>query len=232
MLIEKIPSSLKKLSILVAIGIILHASKDMFSGSATYVASANRALLFLSLGSLLAYRLVNAAGWSFIVRALGGSIDLHFGIKTWLSSEALRWLPGSVWGFVSRAYQGQKAGLSKKKAAASLPIEVILTLLAWIFTAAWTSLLCGQASFILELVYSNFLEFTGIFLVAVILLCVMMKRSSGNLERKIISLKDGLLNLKQEISISSLVKILAFYTALCIFNGICFYITTQALGLN
>jgi glycosyltransferase involved in cell wall biosynthesis len=83
----------------------------------------------------LTYRIVNATGWSFVLSALGERLPTSKAMRIWLTSEACRWLPGSLWSYGSRAYQANQNGVSKRGAGASLVLELGLTVLAWSITA-------------------------------------------------------------------------------------------------
>lgn len=113
-----------------------------------------------AVGLCILYRLINSTGWVFVLRALGHPMPLARGARIWITAETMRWLPGSVWGFVSRVYQAGKAGASPTVAAASLPLELLLTIAAWAIAAGaalygsglateWLSLLGPQAHVII-----------------------------------------------------------------------------------
>lgn len=90
------------------------------------------------------YRLCNAHGWWLVLRALGQRLSPAKALKLWLFSEACRWLPGSVWNFGSRALLGARAGVEPVPAAASLGLELGLTLAAWLVVAGASLPLCGS----------------------------------------------------------------------------------------
>jgi hypothetical protein len=98
--------------------------------------------LAAAVGLCILYRLVNSTGWVFVLRALGHAMPLTQGARIWITAETMRWLPGSVWGFVSRVFQAQKAGAPPTVAAASLPLELLLTIAAWATTAGGALYLC------------------------------------------------------------------------------------------
>jgi hypothetical protein len=92
--------------------------------------------LFLALGLCLVYRVVNAHGWSLVLRALGHPLRGITGARIWLTSESFRWLPGSVWNFGSRAVLATREGVPAPAAAASVVLELLLTIAAWTALAA------------------------------------------------------------------------------------------------
>ncbi len=91
--------------------------------------------LAVSLGLCLGYRVLNAYGWTLSVRALGQRIGGVVGIRIWMISESYRWIPGSVWGFGSRAVLAARYGVAPPIAAASVVLEVLLTVAGWILVA-------------------------------------------------------------------------------------------------
>jgi hypothetical protein len=91
--------------------------------------------LVVSLGLCLVARVINAYGWSLSVRALGQRIGGRAGIRIWLLSESCRWIPGSVWGFGSRAVLAVRHGVAPEIAGASVVLEVLLSVAAWLLVA-------------------------------------------------------------------------------------------------
>ena len=87
--------------------------------------------LVLGLGLCLVYRVMNAFGWSLVLRALGYPLGGTTGARIWLMSEAFRWLPGGVWGFGSRAVLASRRGVPPAIAAVSVLLELLLTVAAW-----------------------------------------------------------------------------------------------------
>jgi glycosyltransferase 2 family protein len=95
----------------------------------------------LAFGLCLIHRMVNAHGWTLVLRALGQPMPTAQGARIWLSSEACRWLPGSVWSYGSRGVLAARAGVPAGLAAVSLVWELILTILAWVVVAGVSILL-------------------------------------------------------------------------------------------
>jgi hypothetical protein len=95
-----------------------------------------------AVGLCILYRLVNSTGWVFVLRALGHPMPLARGARIWITAETMRWLPGSIWGFCGRVYQAGKAGAPPVVAAASLPLELLLTIAAWATTAVSALYFC------------------------------------------------------------------------------------------
>jgi uncharacterized membrane protein YbhN (UPF0104 family) len=88
---------------------------------------------WLALSFLLCtvYRFLNAGIWAWILKALGHRIPYLKAMRAWLTSESLRWLPGSVWGFCSRVDAARTLGVPGMIASLSLPVELTVTIVSW-----------------------------------------------------------------------------------------------------
>lgn len=95
------------------------------------LAGTNWLLLSLAALGLLAYQLVNAGLWSLVLASIGQRVSFCSAARVWLQSEALRWLPGGIWGYGSRVVNAKELGVNKSKASASLIVELGMTNLAW-----------------------------------------------------------------------------------------------------
>ncbi len=104
------------------------------------LAEVNYGLLGFALALTLVYRLANACGWNWVLESFQVKMPMRTSLRIWLSSEACRWLPGSVWSYGSRALQARKYGVPTATAGASLALEMLLTIGAWCLTAmlGWT----------------------------------------------------------------------------------------------
>lgn len=91
--------------------------------------------LGLAFGLCVVYRVLNAAGWGIILGALGQNMPPLQGVRLWLVAETMRWLPGSIWGYCSRVYQAQRAGVPALAASLSVPLELAVTVAAWALVA-------------------------------------------------------------------------------------------------
>lgn len=81
------------------------------------------------------YRVANACGWPLVLAALRARLPVARGVRIWLVSETMRWLPGGVWGFSSRVYSANQAGVPAATASLSLALELLLTIAAWTLVA-------------------------------------------------------------------------------------------------
>jgi len=99
---------------ILAVAIVTSIWKALTSYSGQLdLANVNAKLLTAALGITLAYRLTNACGWSFVLRALHVRLPGWTALRIWITSEACRWLPGSVWSYGSRALQAKKQGVPR-----------------------------------------------------------------------------------------------------------------------
>jgi hypothetical protein len=83
----------------------------------------------------IVYRIVNAYGWTVVLRAMGQNVDGNLATRIWLMAESRRWLPGGVWGYASRASRAKEVGLASGIATASMMVELLVTILAAILSA-------------------------------------------------------------------------------------------------
>ena len=87
--------------------------------------------LAIALALCLAYWFLNAGVWAWILESLGHPIPYFTGMRVWLTSESLRWLPGSIWGFCSRVNAARGLGVPVAIASISLPVELTVAIAAW-----------------------------------------------------------------------------------------------------
>jgi len=216
-----------KIAGLAAASYFLVSFRDIITSASDILVSANPTLLLASIIGMLGYRALNATGWGRIANALGGRIRLLDGAVVWLKSEAFRWLPGSVWGYCSRALMGQKLGLTKQQSSVSLSLELFLTLAAWtgtalVFSLATSSTLLSHSS--LETVLAIGLAgFAGISLAIVVY-------SFSEKARRICHELIAIRNFK--LKPWALIEVLTLYSILCLFNGFCFFLVCSSLGIS
>jgi uncharacterized membrane protein YbhN (UPF0104 family) len=91
--------------------------------------------LAIALALCLTYWFLNAGVWAWILEALGHPIPYVTGMRVWLTSESLRWLPGSIWGFCSRVDAARRLGVPTAIASISLPVELSVVIASWGFVA-------------------------------------------------------------------------------------------------
>lgn len=181
------------------------------------VAHADRAWLLLAVALCILYRIVNSTGWVLVLRALGHPMPVARGARIWIVAETMRWLPGSVWGFCSRLHQAGKAGAPPAVAAASLPLELLLTIAAWALTAGGAMFASGLAFDWMAMASPHALPLVG---AAVVLFSATAWLARGRLKK--------LLHIRPQPGLLALTLLL--YTALCAFNGLAFYCVLRSLS--
>ena len=197
-------------------------------------------LLFVALGMTLAYRLANACGWSFVLRALDIRLSSWKALRIWITSEACRWLPGSVWSYGSRALQAKNHGVPAVTAGASLVLEMLLTIGAWCLTAV-IGLAFYRDSFLalLEKIPFHTLEqvptsaivvaFAGCLAVVFALYATLKQKFAAKLS----PILDRLRSLRSASpSVSGVVGSLSYYVLMCTINGVAAWIVFRAVAPN
>ncbi|HXM01204.1 MAG TPA: lysylphosphatidylglycerol synthase domain-containing protein [Chthoniobacterales bacterium] len=114
-----------------------------------------------ALALCLAYWFFNAGVWSWILESLGYPLPYLVGVRAWLTSESLRWLPGGVWKFASRVDAARNLGIPLRIASISLPLELATVVLSWVIVGLGGILLSGLASRFL-VTYAHWLVPAGI----------------------------------------------------------------------
>jgi glycosyltransferase 2 family protein len=87
--------------------------------------------LAVALALCLAYWFLNAGVWAWILESLGHPVHYFTGMRVWLTSESLRWLPGSIWGFCTRVEAARRLGIPLAVASISLPVELSVVIGSW-----------------------------------------------------------------------------------------------------
>jgi hypothetical protein len=179
----------------------------------------------------LIHRLVNAHGWTMVLRALGQPMPAARGARIWLTSEACRWLPGSVWSYGSRGVQAAKAGVSPVVAVVSMLWELILTLMAWgIVVAAgivfWKGpipeTILAQSRWFLA---HPWLSAFGVLAAVLVVGALGSKSVSRRLGRLVAAGRDfG----RVQTDRRALIGVLGFYVMMAVLNGLTFWQVVRA----
>lgn len=142
---------IKAIAITAALGLAFFAFREQLASLPGQLADVDLRFLVLAGVGLVIYQIWNAGVWSEVLGAMGFQASRLECTRIWLSSECMKWLPGSVWSYGSRIVSGQSLGLNKKQVSASIAYELILTNLAWgalavtlFFNGQITSLLADQ----------------------------------------------------------------------------------------
>jgi glycosyltransferase 2 family protein len=165
------------------------------------------------------YRVVNAYGWAIVLRSLGANAKSVAAIRVWLLAESSRWLPGSVWGYVSRASLANSIGVTTSIAVASMLVEILL-----VIAAAGLVAIVGCYYFWDQLIHNIHAWSNGLsFLIAVG--CLAACITAFLLKRRMISKKfRGVLSkltMLQEMQLhyKTIWLAFAFFVMMNVFNG-------------
>ncbi|MFO0957694.1 MAG: lysylphosphatidylglycerol synthase domain-containing protein [Isosphaeraceae bacterium] len=185
--------------------------------------------LATAFGLALVYRVINATGWSLALRILGHPTDVVSTARLWLASEACRWLPGSVWAYGSRTLLATQRGLKAQAVGASLGLELITTVAAWLVV-----MLIGGRCFWQRLL-PNGLEGLNAWAILSLILALAAAaaaafRLSPRLRRSIASKWGQLASLLRcSFDPRWLAATFLFFVAMAVFNGLALFILVQAL---
>jgi uncharacterized membrane protein YbhN (UPF0104 family) len=188
-------------------------------------------ILALSLVFCLIYRVLNAGVWVWILEALGHRIPYFQGIRAWLTSESLRWLPGSIWGFCSRVDSAKNLGVPATVASISLPVELSVTIVSWGIVALLGLAVSGLGARLL-------VEY-GVWLIpvlAVTIVCLLTAKLTWPIvarQRWFISGSArlrGLLKVRPDPA--AILRATLFYTALNAVNGLGLWLIIFGMGYS
>jgi uncharacterized membrane protein YbhN (UPF0104 family) len=181
----------------------------------------------------LVYRVLNAAGWGIVLRSLGQSLPVLTGIRLWLIAETMRWLPGSVWGYYARVHQAQRAGIPVVPASLSMPLELVITVFAWVLTAAAGGVGIGRviALSLPALSAGTVWGIAGVLAGSVAAGFSFLRRHPQNrFARKLRGLLRDLAGIVHaRPRLIPLSASLGWFVGLCFFNGAAFYTVLRAL---
>lgn len=189
------------------------------------LAGTNCWLLAMAGAGLLIYQFINAGVWSLVLGSLGQRVPFAKSARVWLQSEALRWLPGGIWGYGSRVVNARELGVEKGRASTSLVLELALTNLAWGLTACllFFTPLAGKAfAFLGHLItkHSSWIMVSasaaGMAALALFLALFLCKTARGRV------LRDKLKGLLPwgELDLATTFQTTLAYLGLCFYNGL------------
>jgi hypothetical protein len=177
------------------------------------------------------YRAINAYGWVLVLRSLGATMPAARGVRLWLVSEALRWLPGSVWSMFSRVARARDAGVPAVTASLSVPLELLLCVASWALTACAGVALSGAAQAWLSQVHASWAVAVAAALALAVGAPFAVARwlPSSRVSKKLRGLQEALRELRaSRPRVSLLLLATALFTALCVFNGATFLAVLRA----
>ena len=189
----------------------------------------NTEYLVIALVLCLAYWFLNAGVWSGILESLGYPLPYFTGMRVWLTSESLRWLPGVIWKFCSRVNAASGLGVPVAIASISLPIELAVVVITWGIVAFAGLALSGLGSRILGLCAAWLVPIcmTGLVVLFGLKLAwpvlIRQPRFSTALERLQTVLR---LHLRRR----PLIRSGLVYTVLNIFHGVGFWLMLAGMG--
>ena len=187
--------------------------------------------LVLALGIGVIHRVVNPLGWTMVLWAMGRPLPVRTGARIWLTSEAFRWLPGSVWAYGSRGVLAARAGIPPAVAAVSLLWELGITVLAWFLVAA-VGLVCwtGPVPPAIEAARRSLTDRPGpVILVVGALGAAGFVIGSKPLRRKFAKFSAAGSNLRDVgVSCLGLGRVLVFHLTMVAANGLTFWLVVRA----
>ena len=185
----------------------------------------------LALTVTLLIRLVSGYQWILAVRSLGERVPILGGVRMWLVTESLRWLPGSVWGLVSRAVQAPKLGVSPLVASLSSPLELFLGIASYGAVALACLASSGITSTLLSRLPTFWLVVSIVALIATVGTALLLTRlrPSAGIAKKIRGLEGSLRQLRTlRPRVRWLLITFGFMCLLDVFQGVAFLAVLRA----
>jgi uncharacterized membrane protein YbhN (UPF0104 family) len=185
--------------------------------------------LVAALGLCLTYWFLNAGVWSWILESLGYPLPYLTGVRAFLTSESLRWLPGGVWKFASRVDAARNLGIPIAIASISLPIELATVVFSWVIVALGGIILSGLASRFF-ITYANWLlPASGAVVVGLVLASLIWPILSRQnwIRTKLEQLRTML---KLKLNLGILVRSELVYIALNVLHGLGLWLMLAGMG--
>jgi uncharacterized membrane protein YbhN (UPF0104 family) len=216
-------------AVLVSVTRVLGGYRDALAGRVEQV---RFPALLTGFGLAAVYRVVNALGWVLVLRSLGHPLRAVTGVRLWLVSETLRWLPGSVWSFFSRVTQAKAAGVPASTASLSLPLELMLTIVAWTVAACTGIGLSGAARIWLARLPTTAIAATIVALGLIVGLTFAVTKlvPAAGISKKLGGFQASVRELSQlRPRLSLLLATTTFFAVLCFLNGAAFLAVLSAV---
>jgi glycosyltransferase 2 family protein len=180
-------------------------------------------------GLCLAYWFLNAGVWSWILESLGYPLPYITGVRAWLTSESLRWLPGGVWKFASRVDAARDLGIPLTVASISLPLELATVVFSWVIVAFGGILLSGLASRFIA-AYSHLLMPASVVVVAGLILAGLIWPVVSRQTWVRTKLEQLRAMLQLKLSLRVLVRSEFLYIALNVLHGVGLWLMLAGMG--
>jgi len=178
--------------------------------------------LALGVALVTCYRLLNANGWAMVIRTLGGQLNGAVAMRIWLRTEACRWLPGSLWNLGSRAVVAGQAGVPKSIATASVLLELLLTITAWLVACLLGLAVYGMGTTeLLSHLRLDILAITALIGLGIVTAASSWLRFTTAGRNKFARLRETLVAIQTlRPSVRGAATVATYYTVLCILNGL------------
>ncbi len=188
--------------------------------------------LFLAFLLYFLYFLLNAYGWTLVLRILGAKLPSSRGIRIWITSEACRWLPGSIWSYGARATQAAECGISHLVSGASLLLELCLSLVGWATVAVSAAIIYrSELTTVARVVPLNIHRGTiicgGSAFVVLLLACGWVGRR-GRFQVRCMERLQTLSRLRPDARLTG--TLLLYYVPMCCLNGLALYQVVLAVS--
>ena len=158
--------------------------------------------------------------WNETLKHLEKPLHPKRAVKVWMFSQAVRYVPGSVWQIFGRVYLGGKEGVSKGKVIASIGIEtslmIISSLILFIFSIPFS-----KNPLAAKLYWPYFI-------VAFACLVFLHPAVFNKITNVFVHRIDKEYDFKLEMPFSDILKLLLYYSLVWIVLGVAFYATYGA----
>lgn len=188
----------------------------------------NPEYLVIALALCLAYWFLNAGVWSGILEALGYPLPYFTGMRAWLTSESLRWLPGVIWKYCSRVNAASGLGVPVAISSISLPIELAIVVVTWGIVASAGLSLSGLGSRIIGICAAWLVPICAGGLVVLLALKLAWPVLSG--QPRIVALGRLQTVMHMHLKLLPLIRCGLVYTVLNVFHGVGFWLMLAGMG--
>ncbi len=229
--------ALKNSLLLLGMGFALAALVSRWPEIQPRLAGTNWLLLGGAAAGLLIYQFLNAGVWSLVLGSLGHRVPFVHAARVWLQSEALRWLPGGIWGYGSRVLNAKELGVEKGRASTSLILELALTNCAWALAASlllFSPLATLAVSFLQDFLPSSLtpslviVVVASVVVMAALALLALFFFSKHRLGKTLFRKLMGFIpwrELRPKLTLQTTFA----YVGLCIFNGFLLWLVITAV---
>lgn len=210
---------LKPVLLCCAVGIPVWALSQNFHAVMAAAQNAKLELFPLVLLGLIIYTIVNASVWTTVLHGLGQNVTRLQATRAWIEAEAMKWLPGGIWGYASRVVRAPQIGVNRTIASASLVTELLLTIAAWFLCAVVGAWVSGWLTKLWEELMPGGnhrgLFLLGALIVGTLLLGALIRHPlvRGKLEARFAPLREA------QFKVAFLIRAFVSYLLLCVFHA-------------